>query len=220
MRNIKILIVEDDAELNQTLKDFLELSGFSAESVFDGERAVDSVYEKNFDLVLLDIRLPSIDGFEVARQIRKFSKVPIIFITALSGEANVVKGFLRGADDYIRKPFSLEELKHRINAVLRRTFGNQDIIEIDERTVFDVARMVLLRDGKIVHLKNKEFMLLKLFLQNRNRVITKEEIFEVLYEIDEEPNENSLRTFIRNLRSVIGKDKIETVKNMGYRYVG
>ncbi len=217
----KVLLVEDDIELNHTIAEFLNMSNFDVVSVYDGEEALNSVFETSFDVVLLDIKLPKMNGFDVARELRKNFSVPIIFITSLDGETNVIKAFLNGGDDYIRKPFSLKELKVRIDAVLRRVYGNLDaVVKISDSVEFDLDKLELYKNGERVRLKTKELKLLKLFLQNKGKILSKSLIFDNIYDYDEEPNEYSLRTFINNLRRVIGKEKIETVKNTGYRYVG
>jgi len=217
----RILLVEDDIELNHTIAEFLKMSNFDVVSVYDGEEALNAMFETDFDVVLLDIKLPKMNGFDVARELRKSFSVPIIFITSLSGETNVVKAFLNGGDDYIRKPFSLKELKLRIEAVVRRMYGSRDnLIKISDDIEFDLEKLELYKNGERVRLKTKELKLLKLFLQNRGKILSKSMIFNSVYDYDEEPNEYSLRTFVNNLRRVIGKEKIETVKNTGYRYVG
>ncbi len=216
----KVCIVEDDMELNQTLSQFLRMSGFDVFSVIDGEEAIGTIYENSFDIILLDIKLPKINGFNVAKKIREFTKSPIIFITSLDGEKDMEEGFLSGGDDYIRKPFSLKELNLRIKAILRRVYGNTEIVEIGDNLIFDVINLELYKNSKKIHLKRKEAKLLKLFLENRNRILEKREILDSIYEYEEMPNENSMRTFIKTLRNIIGKNKIETIKDIGYKYVG
>ncbi len=217
----RVLLVEDDIELNHTIAEFLTMSNFDVVPVYDGDEALNAMYESNFDVVLLDIKLPKMNGFDVAREIRRNFSTPIIFITSLDGETNVVKAFLNGGDDYIRKPFSLRELKVRIDAILRRVYGSKEsLIRISDDVEFNLEKLELYKNGERVKLKTKELKLLKLFLQNKGKVLSKGVIFDNIYDYDEEPNEYSLRTFINNLRRVIGKDKIETVKNTGYRYVG
>ena len=212
-----ILIVEDDKDLNETLTQFLS-DFYEIESVFDGEEAVRLVYEKNFDLVLLDVKLPKKDGFEVAKEIRKFSDIPIIFLTSLNTQKDIEKGFLSGADDYIKKPFSLQELKFRIDAIIKRVYQNHKIIKIGD-CVFDTKNLELYKNDQKIHLKTKELKLLKLFLKHRNEVLSKDKIFNEIYDFDETPNEASLRTFIRDLRVVLENDTIETIKGIGYKFV-
>ena len=212
-----LLIVEDDKDLNDTLFDFLS-DKFEILRAFDGEEALKVAYENNIDLIVLDVKLPKIDGFEVASEIRKFKTTPIIFLTSLDSEKDIEKGFLSGADDYIKKPFSLKELLFRIEAILKR-INKVEKIKIKD-FYFDMKNLELFRENEKIHLKTKEAKLLKLFLQNKNRILTKEDIFNEIYEYDETPNENSLRTFIRDLRHILGSDVIETIKGVGYKFVG
>ena len=212
---MKLLLVEDDFDLNETIKDYLE-QFYEIESAFDGENALNNVYEKNFDLIILDVKLPKINGFEVAKEIRKFKNTPIIFLTSLDSEKDVENGFLSGGDDYIKKPFSLKELKLRIDALLKRVYG--DLIFKFDNFEFDLNSLTLKKDNKEIYLKPKVAELLKLFIQNKNKVLNKDEILDYLYGMDE-ANENSLRTFINNLRNILGKEKIKTIKNLGYKFV-
>jgi len=221
--NRKVLIVEDDIDLNKAISKFLNLKNIETYSVYDGEEAVDKIYEKYFDLVILDIKLPKYNGFDVAKKIREFSDVPIIFLTSLDNEKDVEKGFLLGGDDYIVKPFSLNELYLRIDAIYKRLYKNKTCIKINNsELVFNIKDFVLmdLKTDKQIHLKNKEAKLLALFLQREGEVVSKQEIFDYLYDFSETPNETSLRTFIYRLRTVLPKGSIETVKDIGYRYVG
>ena len=215
----KILIVEDDIDLNETIREFLE-NFYNVDSVKDGEEALNKAYEKNYDVIILDVKLPKIDGFSVTKEIRKFSKTPIVFLTSLDSEKDVEKGFLSGGDDYIRKPFSLKELKLRIDAVFRRMYGNNEKIDLGDGFVFDVQNMQLLKNGKAVHLKAKVARLLDLFIRHKGEILSKEKIFDEIYDFNETPNVDSLRTFIKTLRNILGNDKIETIKEVGYRFVG
>ena len=157
--NMKILLVEDDIDLNETIREFLE-NFYRVDSVKDGEETLNKAYEKNYDVIILDVKLPKIDGFSVAKEIRKFSKIPIIFLTSLDSEKDVEEGFLSGGDDYIRKPFSLKELKLRIDAVFRRMYGNNEKIDLGDGYVFDVRNKQLLKNGDEIHLKSKMAKLL------------------------------------------------------------
>jgi len=216
----KILIVEDDVSLNETVKEFLEFNGFETVSVCEGDSAVNIAYEENFDVILLDVKLPGMKGFDVAKEIRSFSDTPIIFITSLDGEKDVEKGFLSGGDDYIRKPFSLKELKLRIDAVLRRLYSNREKVDLGDGFEFDVKNNELLKDNKPVHLKTKVAKLLNLFIKHRGEVLSKDKIFAEIYNYEETPNEASLRTFVKTLRNILGNDKIQTIKDIGYKFVG
>ncbi|MEO1927481.1 MAG: response regulator transcription factor [Nautiliaceae bacterium] len=216
----KILVVEDDISLNETIKEFLEFSGFEVKSVYDGEEALKEAYESSYDLIVLDVKLPKLNGFEVAKEIRKFSTIPIVFLTSLDSEKDVEKGFLSGGDDYIRKPFSLKELKFRIDAIFKRLYGNREVVDLGDGFLFDVVNLELLKDSKEVHLKTKVAKLLKLFLEHKNEVLSKDRILNEIYDYDETPNEASLRTFVKTLRNILGNDKIQTIKDVGYKFVG
>ena len=216
-----ILLLEDDLQLSDTVKQFLELQGYVVYTAYDGFGAEDLAYEKHLDLMLLDVKVPNISGFEFLKKIReKGENMPAIFITSLNSVEDVEKGFEIGCDDYIRKPFALKELLVRIESLLKRSFGtHEEKIKIDKNLLFDIKDMSLLKDGEKVSLKTKELKLLALFLQNPNELLDYKRINQALWDFDEEPNNGSLRTYIKIIRSTIGKEKIETVKNIGYRFV-
>ncbi len=217
----KILLLEDDVTLSDTIKQFLTHINYDVSQAFDALEAQDILYEQHFDLMLLDIKVPYQNGFDLLTELReKGNNTPAIFITSLHSVEDVTRGFDAGCDDYIRKPFALKELKVRIESLLKRQFGSHsDMTEINETLQFDPSNLILLKDNQEIKLKNKEVKLLKLFLTHPDRVLNKSEIFEALWEYDEEPNDGSLRTYIKVLRSYLGKEAIETVKNVGYRYV-
>jgi DNA-binding response OmpR family regulator len=171
--------------------------------------------------MLLDVKVPHIDGFAFLKEVRSEGKdIPAIFITSLNSVADVEHGFGVGADDYIRKPFALKELLVRIEALLKRSYStHEEKLEIGKGLLFDIKELILTDQGARVSLKTKELKLLALFLQHPNELLTYERIFESLWEYDEEPSGGSLRTYIKTLRSAIGKERIETVKNIGYRFV-
>jgi len=216
-----ILLLEDDLQLSDTIKQFLELKGYVVCPAYDGFKAEDLAYEKHIDLMLLDVKVPHVNGFEFLKKVRKNNKeTPVIFITSLNSADDVEKGFELGCDDYIRKPFALKELFVRIESLLKRSFGTHDKkIEINQNLIFDIKDMALFKDGAKVALKTKELKLLSLFLQNPNELLDYGKINRTLWNFNEEPNNGSLRTYIKTIRSTIGKDKIETIKNLGYRFV-
>jgi len=217
----KILVLEDDVNLSHTIKQFLTLKGYEVFVAYDGEMAQDLLYEQSVDLMLLDVKVPKIDGFGVLKEQRdRGSDIPAIFITSLNSADDVAKGFEYGCDDYIRKPFALKELLVRVESLLKRSYKTHDEqIKIDDLLVFDIKEMVLSKDGKKIALKTKELKLLAFFLQYPNELLDYERINQVLWEFNEEPNNASLRTYVKILRSIIGKDRVQTVKNIGYRYV-
>jgi len=218
---IKILLLEDDIQLNETVKQFLELKGYEVYEAYDGLKAEEIAYEKNIDLMLLDVKVPHMSGFDFLKNIRAEGKeIPAIFITSLNSVEDVEKGFALGCDDYIRKPFALKELQVRVESLLKRSFGtHEDKVDLGEGLAFDIKELSLTKHKKKIPLKTKELKLLALFLQHPNVLLDYEKINETLWEYDEEPSSGSLRTYIKRLRAVIGKEKVETVKNIGYRFV-
>jgi len=219
--NHTLLLLEDDLQLSDTVKQFLELKGYEVYCAYDGLQAQDIAYEKQIDLMLLDVKVPHLNGFEFLRSLREEGKeIPAIFITSLNSVEDVEKGFDAGCDDYIRKPFALKELLVRVESLLKRSFGTHDEkIDLGEGLLFDTKEMILTQYNNRIPLKTKELKLLSLFLQHQNELVNYEKINEALWEYDEEPSSGSLRTYIKTLRAVIGKDSIETVKNIGYRFV-
>lgn len=217
----KILLLEDDISLSDTIKQFLELQGYEVFTAYDGLGAENIAYEQHLDLMLLDVKVPHIDGFSFLKSHRKAGgDTPAIFITSLSGVNDVTKGFESGGDDYIRKPFALKELLVRIESLLKRSYKTyNDTISLGEGLKFDINSLLLTKNGEKVPLKTKELKLLALFLQNPNELLNYEKIYEALWDFTEEPSSGSLRAYIKTLRNILGKDKIETVKNIGYRFV-
>ncbi len=216
-----ILLLEDDLQLSDTIKQFLEIKGYTLYVAYDINMAEDLAYENQIDLFLLDVKVPLGSGFEFLKNLRLNSvDTPAIFITSLNSVEDVERGFLVGGDDYIRKPFALKELLVRVESLLKRSFNtHQDSIEIDNEVIFDLKDLRLIKDGQKVALKTKELKLLALFLQHPNELLNYDKIYQALWSYDEEPSNGSLRTYIKKIRSSIGKDRIETVKNIGYRFV-
>jgi DNA-binding response OmpR family regulator len=215
----KIALLEDDPSLSETIKEYLEDEGFEVDVVHNGEEAMDRIYEKSYDLLLLDVMVPGIDGFELLRRVREHTDTPAIYITSLDSVENLEEGFKSGADDYIRKPFALKELLLRIETLLKREFGKKERIEIDKNAYFDLAKECLYVDGEPANLNQKEIALLKLFLKHPNERISHEKIYETLWGYDETPSDMALRTYIKNLRKLLGKERIESIKRYGYKFV-
>ena len=218
---INILLLEDDIQLSDTVKQFLELKDYTVYTAYDGVQAEEIAYEKHIDLMLLDVKVPRVSGFDFLKGIRAAGKdTPALFITSLNSVEDVEKGFALGCDDYIRKPFALKELFVRVDSILKRSYGSYDKkIQIDDDLYFDMKELILTKKDEKIPLKTKELKLLSLFLQHANKLINYDTINETLWEYDEEPSSGSLRTYIKNLRAILGKKKIETIKNIGYRFV-
>ncbi|SFP07530.1 response regulator transcription factor [Hydrogenimonas thermophila] len=218
----KIFLLEDDTNLSDTITEFLEDEGFEVDTVFDSEEAEEKLYENNYDLLLLDVNIPGKNGFEILKEARKQGiDTPAIFITSLNSIENLEEGYESGADDYIRKPFALKELLLRITTLLKRSFShkNSQLIKISQNIEYDTISNTLYMNGKPVSLQPKELLLLKLFLSHPNEVIAHETIYDRLWGYDEIPSESALRTYIKNLRKVIGKEKIVSIKRYGYKYL-
>ncbi|MGE3591704.1 MAG: response regulator transcription factor, partial [Arcobacter sp.] len=211
---MKILYLEDDIVLSETVEEFLEDEGFVVVSVRDGQKALDTLYYENFDLLLLDVQVPKLNGFSLLKSIREANiQTPAIFITSLNSIDDLSKGYECGADDYIKKPFELKELLFRIKAILKREYKtNEQIIKIDENISFDINTYKLIINDEIYTLNQKETLLLKLLLKNKNSCVTFDMIFESVWTFDETNNYERLRTYIKNLRKYLGKDRIKNIK--------
>ncbi|MEA2090796.1 MAG: response regulator transcription factor [Campylobacterota bacterium] len=218
---LKILLLEDDMELNDTITSFLVHEGFEVIQSYDADDAKNKAFEQSFELWLFDVKVPFQSGIDLLNELRQEGyDTPAIFITSLSSVEDVSRGFESGGDDYIRKPFALKELKLRIEAVIKRRYSTtQEHIRIDDIHTFDPLEKLLYINNKRIALKPKEATFLALFLQHKNHIVTKEMIFDTLYSYGEEPNEGSLRTFVKVLRHHLGKTQIETIKEVGYRFV-
>ena len=217
----KILLLEDDVNLNETIEEFLVENSFDVTCAFDGQSAGDLIYENAFDLLLLDVNVPSPNGFELLKSSRdRGDTTPAIYITSLNSTQDLSKGFESGCDDYVRKPFALEELLLRINNILKRNFFHNpnETLEIDQEFSYDIKADELLRSGAHVALHNKEKLLLKLFLQHANEQVSHEVINEHLWSYEEESSDTALRTYIKNLRKILGKDRIVSIKRYGYKF--
>ncbi|WP_121626371.1 response regulator transcription factor [Poseidonibacter antarcticus] len=216
----KLLLLEDDLTLNETVVEYFEDEGYEVVSVYDGEDALSAIYENSFDLLLLDVNVPKINGFEVLKTIRnEGNTTPAIYITSLNSMDSLEKGFESGCDDYIRKPFALKELLIRVQTIIKREFSVKNkLIVIDKNITFDSKSNELLCNGEVVKLNFKELKLLKFFLQNPNELLVHDRIYDYVWEYDEEYSDNSLRTYIKNLRKVLGKEKIVSLKKLGYRF--
>jgi len=217
----KLLLLEDDINLNETISEFLTQAGFKVISAYTGEEAQDYIYENNFDILVLDVNVPPPSGFELLKIIRKQDvTTPAIFLTSLNGMDDVEKGFDLGCDDYIRKPFSLKELLLRIQSILKRPFyhKNEEKIQLSDKISYDSQSQTLYQDDKVLELQQKEQKLLQLFLKNTNVALTHETIMSHLWDYGEEASDLSLRTYIKNLRKILGKDSIESIKRYGYKF--
>lgn len=209
MENINILIVEDEHRLAEILKKQLEESGFNAEVAYDGYTGKQLVENKDFNLIILDINLPLINGYDLCKEIRKKSSdIPIIMLTAFSTADNKLTGFNMGADDYVVKPFDFRELLARINVFLRRT--DSKALKYEKLSIsdleMDLRTKTVTRAHKKIDLTAKESSLLETFLKNKEKLLTREFIIEQVWGIDFDPSTNIIDVYVNYLRKKIDKD--------------
>lgn len=215
-----ILIVEDDMDIQELLREFLKEAGYEVTSASDGIEAMDLFAKNEFDLILLDIMLPKIDGFGVCELIRKQSQVPIIMLTALGGEEEQIRGLDLQVDDYITKPFSVPILIRKIAAVLRRSSQAQEeghkTIEYQNLSL-DLDNYTATVDGTAYELTQREFEVLRELLTHQGRIMTRQNLLDKLWRYDFYGDERVVDTHIKNLRKKLGIEFIQTVRGVGYK---
>ena len=220
MKN-KILVVDDEMRMRKIVKDFLQRENYIVIEAEDGERAVDIFFaEKDIALIILDVMMPTMDGWEVCKEIRKFSDVPIVMLTAKSEESDELLGFDLGVDEYITKPFSPKVLVARVNAILRRTIGgNCDSFEYEGIHMDKVAHIVKV-DGIAVDLSYKEFELLEFFMENIGVALSRDKILDNVWNYDYFGDARTIDTHVKKLRSKLGSkgELIKTIWGMGYKF--
>ena len=222
MDTLKILVVDDESRMRKLVKDFLTKKNFQVLEAGNGEEAMDIFYEeKDIALIILDVMMPKMDGWEVCREIRKNSKVPIIMLTARSDERDELLGFDLGVDEYISKPFSPKILVARVEAILRRTGQNnpEDVISAGG-IVIDKAAHLATVDGKPMELSFKEFELLTYFLENQGIALSREKILNNVWNYDYFGDARTIDTHVKKLRSKLGDkgEYIKTIWGMGYKF--
>lgn len=221
MKKSKLLFLEDDPNLSESVSEYLEEQGYEVVCVYDASSAEDILFEQKFDLLLLDVNVPGGDGFSLLKSSRKEgNSTPAIFITSRNAMNDVEEGFLSGGDDYIRKPYELKELLLRIQTILKRNFYHNpsETLSLSDSIAYDIDNQILSVDGKEQPLQLKEHKLLKLFIQHKNELLSHEVIMEHLWDYDETPSDGSLRTYIKTLRKLLGKDRIVSHKRLGYQF--
>lgn len=222
MDRIKILVVDDEARMRKLVRDFLNKEGYEVIEAADGNEALDKFYEDNsISLIILDVMMPGPDGYEVCKEIRSQSTVPIIMLTAKGEERDELQGFNTGADEYISKPFSPKILVARVNALLRRS----NKLEAEERLeaggiVLDKTAHTVTIDGEQVELSFKEFELLTYFMENQSVALSREKILNNVWNYDYFGDARTIDTHVKKLRSKIGDkgDYIKTIWGMGYKF--
>lgn len=220
----KILIIEDDVDLSNIIKDYLCMENYIVEQVYDGSFAIKKLLNFNPDLILLDIMLPNVDGVMLCKEIRKISVVPIIMLSAKSSDMDKIMTLGLGADDFISKPFSFEELKYRVKAQLRRytEFNTNSVGSIvEDNMILDSKGYKLTIEGKEIALTSKEFKLLEFLMCNPNQVFTKEQLATKIWGYNEFLDDNTIAVYIARLRDKLkanNVNKITTVWGVGYKW--
>ncbi len=215
----KILVIEDEKNIQNIIKEFLESAKYEVNTADDGLEGINLIQNNNYDLILLDIMMPKIDGFVVCEMIRKNSNVPIIILTALTDEESQLKGFDKLADDYITKPFSMPVVLKHIEAILRRTENiNKKVDVLKYKNIsLNIENYDVFVDNKKVALTYREFEILKLLLENQGKVFTRDNILNSIWNYDYFGDDKIVNTHIKNIRKKLGYDYIETVRGVGYR---
>lgn len=222
MEKIKILIVDDESRMRKLIRDFLEREGYQILEASDGVEAMDLFYaDKSIDLIILDVMMPRMDGWEVCKEVREYSKVPIIMLTARAEERNELKGFELGVDEYITKPFSPKILVARVGALLKRVknMDGEESIDAGGIIVNKTAHMVTI-DGKTIDLSVKEFELLAYFIENQKIALSREKILNNVWNYDYFGDARTIDTHVKKLRNKLGEkgNYIKTIWGMGYKF--
>lgn len=221
MDKVKILVVDDESRMRKLVKDFLVREGYEVIEASDGEQAIDFFYEnKSIGLIILDIMMPKMDGWQVCREVRKLSKVPIILLTAKSDERDELLGFELGVDEYISKPFSPKILVARVEAILRRSgLATDDNIEVEGIKIYKDSHKVTI-DGIEISLSVKEFELLLYFMNNKGIALSREKILNHVWNYDYFGDARTIDTHVKKLRAKMGEkgNYIKTIWGMGYKF--
>lgn len=218
----RLFLLEDDLNLSEIIREYLEENSYAVVCAFDAQEAMDTLYEERFDLLLFDVKVPFMNGFDLLSKIRKEgNETPTIFLTSLNTIDDLSKAYDSGCDDYLKKPFELKELLLRIRTLLKRPFLHKsgERLKIAENVEFDLENGKLFKDGQAQSISKKEALILKLLLKNRGRFVTPQSIFDSAWDYEEEPSELSLRTYIKNLRKELGKELIINSRGQGYMLV-
>ena len=217
---MKILFLEDDILLNEIIQEHLENEGYSVKSTFTGYEAEELIYSEKFDLFLFDVNVPGITGFELLKNARQNDiKTPTIFLTSLNMVDDIEKGFVSGCDDYVKKPIELKELDIRINNI-KRLFNilPNEIMEISQNIYLDRLNLFIKINDKEIYIARKECEMLLYLINNYKKVVSIEELSTNVWSYEDSPNSSTVRTYIKNLRKILGEEFITNIRGVGYRF--
>ncbi|GGD37399.1 two-component response regulator [Malaciobacter pacificus] len=214
----KILLLEDDELFASTIEDFLDDEGFNVDVANDGEECLTLNYTNNYDLYIFDINVPKINGLDLLKQLRDSSdETPTIFLTSYKDKDTLHDAFLKGCDDYLKKPVDLDELLLRIKALLKRNKKQFDCISLPNNLTFEPNSKRVLNNGIDLNLPVKVLELIELFIENRGEIVTKDMIISKLWATQEEYSEGSIRVYINHIKKILGKDCLLNIKGIGYK---
>lgn len=224
----RILVIDDDCELCDLLQEYLEPEGFEVQTIHDGKKGLEKALSETFDLVVLDIMLPGLNGFEVLRSLRNTSEIPVIMLTARGEDVDRIVGLEMGADDYLPKPFNPRELTARIRSILRRSRnahmeGDESILSVGDVELHRKSHSVI-RRGESMRLTGVEFRFLQMLLENAGRIVSRQELAKKVLERSYSPFDRSVDVHISNIRKKLGplpegEERIKTIRGEGYLYV-
>ena len=217
---MKVLIVDDEELIRNVIKEYLVLNDYEYGEAETGKQAVEKIKNENYDIVIMDIMMPEMDGFKAVKKIREFNKeIPFIMLTARSEEYDKLMGFDLGIDDYVTKPFSPKELLARIKAIVKRTNNKEDNYNFDSLKIDKIAHEVYI-DSNAIKLTPKEYELLLYLVENKNIVLTREQLLSSIWGYDFYGDDRTIDTHVKTLRSRLGKyrDFIKTVRKVGYKF--
>ena len=219
----RILLIEDDADIRKMIKDFFKIKGNDIaviDTASNGQMGLEKAYEQRYDLLFLDIMLPEVDGFEICKEVRRYSDIPIMFITARTGQDDILKGYALGCDDYVVKPFSLPVFYEKAMALIRRSKGlvRYDILKAGDISL-NPNKGIVKVSGEEITLASKEYEILKLLIENKNSVVSRDEILDKVWGYDNSGDIRILDNHIKKLRKSLNKSSvmIKTVVRRGYR---
>lgn len=213
-----ILIVDDEILIRDVIKDYLEIEGYTSDEASNGEEAINLVSNNDYDLIIMDIMMPHMDGYEASKSIKAIKNIPIIMLSARTNEFDKLHGFELGIDDYVTKPFSPKELIARVKAVTKRN-KESDILSIGNIKINNLSHEVII-DGKKIEMTHTQFELLTLFIENPNIALSREQIIERIWGYEYEAEDRTIDAHIKLLRSKLGKyrNSIKTIRKVGYKF--